>query len=77
MHKIFNKVTATVTLPFLHLKEHDDEFAFSVAEKVIEKLGSLAYEEISSAWGISSDLKSLSSPCPPSKPCCWMLRRSK
>uniref|UniRef100_A0A2N9GMZ7 NB-ARC domain-containing protein n=1 Tax=Fagus sylvatica TaxID=28930 RepID=A0A2N9GMZ7_FAGSY len=46
------------------------EFAFSVAEKVIEKLGSLAYEEI------SSDLKSLSSPCPPSKPCCWMLRRS-
>uniref|UniRef100_A0A2N9G580 Disease resistance protein RGA3 n=1 Tax=Fagus sylvatica TaxID=28930 RepID=A0A2N9G580_FAGSY len=35
------------------------EFAFSVAEKVIEKLGSLAYEEICSAWGISSDLKSL------------------
>uniref|UniRef100_A0A2N9GR12 Rx N-terminal domain-containing protein n=1 Tax=Fagus sylvatica TaxID=28930 RepID=A0A2N9GR12_FAGSY len=35
------------------------EFAFSVAEKVIEKLGSLAYEEILSAWGISSDLKSL------------------
>uniref|UniRef100_A0A2N9I7I2 Uncharacterized protein n=1 Tax=Fagus sylvatica TaxID=28930 RepID=A0A2N9I7I2_FAGSY len=35
------------------------EFAFSVAEKVIEKLGSLAYEEICSAWGISNDLKSL------------------
>jgi Leucine-rich repeat (LRR) protein len=35
------------------------EFAFSVAEKAIEKLGSLAYEEICSAWGISSDLKSL------------------
>jgi hypothetical protein len=35
------------------------EFAFSVAEKVIEKIGSLAYEEISSAGGISSDLKSL------------------
>jgi Leucine-rich repeat (LRR) protein len=35
------------------------EFAFSVAEKVIEKLGSLAYEEICSAWGISTDLKSL------------------
>ena len=35
------------------------EFAFSVAEKVIEKLGSLSHQEICSAWGISSDLKRL------------------
>jgi hypothetical protein len=35
------------------------EFAFSIAEKVIEKLGSLAYEEICSAWDISNDLKKL------------------
>uniref|UniRef100_A0A2N9FX23 NB-ARC domain-containing protein n=1 Tax=Fagus sylvatica TaxID=28930 RepID=A0A2N9FX23_FAGSY len=35
------------------------EFAFSVAEKVIEKIGSLAYQEICSAGGISSDLKRL------------------
>jgi Leucine-rich repeat (LRR) protein len=35
------------------------EFAFSVAEKVIEKLGSLAYQEISLARNIKSDLKNL------------------
>ena len=35
------------------------ELAFSVAAKVIEKLGSLAYQEISLAWGISCDLKKL------------------
>ncbi|XP_050245666.1 putative disease resistance protein RGA1 isoform X4 [Quercus robur] len=31
----------------------------SVAEKVIEKLGSIAYQEICLAWGIESDLKNL------------------
>uniref|UniRef100_A0A2N9FZQ4 Disease resistance N-terminal domain-containing protein n=1 Tax=Fagus sylvatica TaxID=28930 RepID=A0A2N9FZQ4_FAGSY len=35
------------------------ELAFSVAEIVIEKLGSLAYQEISLAWNIKSDLKKL------------------
>jgi hypothetical protein len=35
------------------------EFAFSIAEKVIEKLGSLAYQEISLARNIKSDLKKL------------------
>ncbi|XP_030949503.1 putative disease resistance protein RGA3 [Quercus lobata] len=35
------------------------ELAFSVAEKVIEKLGSLAYQEISLTWSIESDLKKL------------------
>uniref|UniRef100_A0A2N9HQU2 Uncharacterized protein n=1 Tax=Fagus sylvatica TaxID=28930 RepID=A0A2N9HQU2_FAGSY len=35
------------------------ELAFSVAEKVIEKLGSLAYQEISLAWNIASDLEKL------------------
>uniref|UniRef100_A0A2N9GID5 NB-ARC domain-containing protein n=1 Tax=Fagus sylvatica TaxID=28930 RepID=A0A2N9GID5_FAGSY len=35
------------------------EFAFSIAEKVIEKLGSLAYQEISLARNIESDLQKL------------------
>ncbi|KAL4597183.1 hypothetical protein ACB092_12G216700 [Castanea dentata] len=35
------------------------DLAFSVAEKVIAKLGSLAYQEISLAWNIASDLKKL------------------
>jgi Leucine-rich repeat (LRR) protein len=35
------------------------ELAFSVAEKVIEKLGSLVYQEISLAQNIKSDLKKL------------------
>ncbi|XP_075653858.1 uncharacterized protein LOC142624203 [Castanea sativa] len=35
------------------------ELAFSVAEKVIEKLGSLAYSEISLTRNIASDLKKL------------------
>ncbi|XP_065634570.1 putative disease resistance protein RGA1 [Quercus suber] len=35
------------------------ELAFSVAEKVIEKLGSLAYQEISLTWSIASDLEKL------------------
>ncbi|GMY13296.1 putative disease resistance protein RGA3 isoform X2 [Fagus crenata] len=35
------------------------ELAFSVAEKVIEKLGSHAYQEICLAWGIESDLQKL------------------
>ena len=35
------------------------ELAFSVAEKVIEKLGSLAYQEISLTWSIESDLQKL------------------
>ncbi|KAM4080067.1 hypothetical protein ACB094_09G163300 [Castanea mollissima] len=35
------------------------ELAFSVAEKVIEKLGSLAFQEISLTWSIASDLKKL------------------
>ncbi|XP_075639512.1 putative disease resistance protein RGA1 [Castanea sativa] len=35
------------------------EFAFSVAGKVIEKLGSLAYQEISLTRNIASDLKKL------------------
>ncbi|KAK9985315.1 hypothetical protein SO802_030266 [Lithocarpus litseifolius] len=35
------------------------ELAFSVAEKVIERLASLSCEEISLTWGIASDLKNL------------------
>ena len=35
------------------------ELVSSVAEKVIEKLGSIAYQEICLAWGIESDLKNL------------------
>ena len=35
------------------------ELAFSVAEKVIEKLGSLAYQEISLTRNIESDLHKL------------------
>jgi hypothetical protein len=35
------------------------ELAFSLAEKFIEKLASLACEEFSLAWGIRSDLKKL------------------
>ena len=35
------------------------ELAFSVAEKVIEKLGSLAFQEISLTRNIASDLKEL------------------
>ena len=35
------------------------EFAFSIAEKVIEKVGSLTYQEISLARNIKSDLKKL------------------
>ncbi len=35
------------------------ELAFSVAETVIEKLGSLAKQEISLAWNFASDLKKL------------------
>ena len=57
----FTKVTATATPLFLHLpkKREMTEFAFSVAEKVIEKLGSLAYQEISLTRSIESDLKKL------------------
>ena len=35
------------------------ELAFSVAEKVIERLASLSCEVISLRWGIASDLKNL------------------
>lgn len=35
------------------------ELVSSIAVNVIEKLGSLAYQEISLAWGIASDLKKL------------------
>ena len=35
------------------------EFAFSIAATIIEKLGSLAYQKICSAWGISGDRKKL------------------
>ena len=55
------KVTATATPPFLHLPKQREmtELAFSVAEKVIEKLGSLAYQEISLTRNIASDLEKL------------------
>ena len=35
------------------------EFTFSIAKKVIKKLGSLAYQEISLARNIESDLQKL------------------
>uniref|UniRef100_A0A7N2M2V1 Disease resistance protein RGA3 n=1 Tax=Quercus lobata TaxID=97700 RepID=A0A7N2M2V1_QUELO len=35
------------------------ELAYSIAASVIDKIGSLAYQEICSAWVISSDLKKL------------------
>ena len=58
----FTKVTATATPLFLLLpkkKREMTELAFPVAEKVIEKLGSLAYQEISLTRSIESDLKKL------------------
>ncbi|KAK9921870.1 hypothetical protein M0R45_030365 [Rubus argutus] len=35
------------------------EFVFDLAIKLTEKLGSRAYDEISSAWGVKSDLRKL------------------
>nr|XP_023891380.1 disease resistance protein RGA2-like [Quercus suber] len=35
------------------------ELVSSVAEKVIEKLGSIVYQEVCLAWGVESDLKNL------------------
>ena len=37
------------------------KIAYGIAVKVLEKLGSLAYQELSLAWGIQSDLKKLKS----------------
>ena len=35
------------------------ENAYCIAGKIVELLGSLIYEELSSAWGVQSDLKKL------------------
>ena len=35
------------------------ELVSSVAEKVVEKVGSIAYQELCLAWGIESDLEKL------------------
>jgi len=35
------------------------ELAFAIIEKVLEKLGPVAYQELSLAWGVKSDLKRL------------------
>ncbi|KAJ9184875.1 hypothetical protein P3X46_004560 [Hevea brasiliensis] len=36
-----------------------ESFAFNVAQKVLEKLASKAYQEISIAWGVQGELKKL------------------
>ncbi|KAM1396607.1 hypothetical protein ACFX2I_014280 [Malus domestica] len=54
-----------------------DDLAFSLANRLIEKLISIASEEICLAWGVKAMCRSLDAPCRPSKTSSWMPKRSK